>query len=74
MCNDLLHNSSIETKHAKDYKMTTNQAYKMIKNTLEAYKFLSLEDVVKQANKVHPEAFEAIAKAEIKIIQEAMGL
>ena len=54
--------------------MTTNHAYKMIKNTLESYKFLSLEDVVKQANKVHPEAFEAIAKAEIKIIQEAMGL
>lgn len=54
--------------------MTTNQAYKMIKNTLSAYPFLSLDDVVKQANKVNPESFASIAKAEIKIIQEAMGL
>jgi len=54
--------------------MTTNKAYKMIKNTLAAYSFLSLEDVVKQANKTNPESFEAIAKAEIKILQEAMGL
>ncbi len=54
--------------------MTTSQAYKMIKNTLEAYKFLDLDSVVKQANKVNPESFAAIAKAEIKIRQEAMGL
>ena len=46
----------------------------MIKNTLEAYKFLDLDSVVKQVNKMYPESFEAIAKAEIKIIQESMGL
>jgi len=54
--------------------MTTSKAYKMIKNTLEHYKFLDLDTVVKQAKKMHPESFEAIAKAEIKIIQESMGL
>jgi len=54
--------------------MTTSKAYEMIKNTLERYKFLSLDDVVEQANRMHPESFEAIAKAEIKIIQESMGL
>ena len=64
---------SIPTRKGNN-KMTTNKAYKMIKNTLAAYPFLSLEDVVKQANKTNPEAFEAIAKAEIKITQEAMGL
>jgi|GEM_PF-6539147 len=66
--------SKRNTQTKREQIMTTNKAYKMIKNTLAAYSFLSLEDVVKQANKTNPESFEAIAKAEIKILQEAMGL
>ena len=54
--------------------MTTSQAKALIKNTLKAYPFLSLSDVAKQAVKVHPEAFQAIAKAELKLTQESMGI
>lgn len=54
--------------------MNMTQAKALIKNTLKAYPFLTLEDVVKQALKQNPEAFEAIAAAEIKITQERMGL
>jgi spore germination cell wall hydrolase CwlJ-like protein len=38
------------------------------------YSFLSMTDVVKQMNKQYPNQFEMIAKAEIELIQESMGL
>ncbi|AUR86128.1 hypothetical protein NVP1082O_39 [Vibrio phage 1.082.O._10N.261.49.E4] len=53
---------------------TKAQFKKSIKETQAKYSFLSLDDIVKQMKKQYPDSFQAIAKAELELRAEAMGL
>lgn len=53
---------------------TKAQFKKAIKDAIDKYSFLSMTDIVKQMSVQYPNQFEMIAKAEIELIQEDMGL
>jgi hypothetical protein len=56
-------------------KTFTKAAFKKaIKEAMAKYSFLSMQDVVKQLNSQYPNSFANIAKADLELTMEAMGL